>query len=185
MRTLRKLQDYTAYDGTADKGSGVREKSKQLIDMLGSNDVIREEREKAKRLRGKFGGVGSDGGYGGYGGNSFDSGRYGGGGGGGGSGRYDSGGGGGGGGGTTAGEVMAMAALGATPTAVRAGTEEGPMTQTSHPATPTSPLPAPPSRTIATRTVTMASAPPEAPPPAHPPLRPLQVPEPVGVESSR
>jgi epsin len=56
MRTLRRMQEYSSYDSTGDKGQGVREKSKQLIDLLGSNDQIREEREKAKRLRGKFGG---------------------------------------------------------------------------------------------------------------------------------
>jgi epsin len=76
MRTLRRMQEYSSYDSTGDKGQGVREKSKQLIDLLGSNDQIREEREKAKRLRGKFGGVGSDGGYGGGGGGGsrYDSG---------------------------------------------------------------------------------------------------------------
>lgn len=88
MRTLRRLQEYNYFEGTADKGSGVREKSKQLIDLLGSNETIRSEREKAKRLRNKFTGVGSDGGGGGsYGGSSGsygnDSGRYD-------SGRYDS-----------------------------------------------------------------------------------------------
>lgn len=84
MRTLRKLQEYNYFEGTADKGSGVREKSKQLIDLLGSNDLIRTERDKAKKLRNKFTGVGSDGSgnsgsYGGYGGSSdsrYDSGRY-------------------------------------------------------------------------------------------------------------
>lgn len=82
MRTLRKLQEYNYFEGTADKGSGVREKSKQLIDLLGSNDTIRSERDKAKRLRSKFTGVGSDGAYGNsgsYGGSSdsrYDSGRY-------------------------------------------------------------------------------------------------------------
>lgn len=89
MRTLRRLQEYNYFEGTADKGSGVREKSKQLIDLLGSNETIRSEREKAKRLRNKFTGVGNDG-SGSYGGNSGgsyggnDSGRYD-------SGRYDSG----------------------------------------------------------------------------------------------
>jgi epsin len=87
MRTLRRLQEYNYFEGTADKGSGVREKSKQLIDLLGSNETIRSEREKAKRLKNKFTGVGSDGGSygnsGSYGGGG-DTGRYD-------SGRYDSG----------------------------------------------------------------------------------------------
>jgi epsin len=83
MRTLRRLQEYNFFEGTADKGSGVREKSKQIIDLLGSNDAIRSEREKAKRLRNKFTGVGSDGGgsygnSGSYGGSYGNSGSYGG-----------------------------------------------------------------------------------------------------------
>lgn len=84
MRLIRSLQDYNYYEGNADKGSGVREKSKQLIDLLGNNEYIREEREKARRLREKFVGISSDtagygGGYGGsggggYGGSSYSSG---------------------------------------------------------------------------------------------------------------
>lgn len=89
MRTLRRLQDYNYFEGSADKGSGTREKAKQLVELLGSNDYIREEREKAQRLRNKFTGVGSDdvrgsnrrssyGGGGSYGGYGGDSDRYGG-----------------------------------------------------------------------------------------------------------
>jgi len=105
IHLVRTLQDFQFIDEERkDRGSGVREKSKQLIDLLSSNDSIRSEREKAKRLRNKFTGVGSDGGgsggsYGGsggsYGGSSggsdsrYDSGRYDS---GGNSGRYDSGG---------------------------------------------------------------------------------------------
>jgi hypothetical protein len=91
MRTLRRLQEYNYFEGTADKGSGVREKSKQLIDLLGSNETIRTEREKAKRLKNKFTGVGSDGGsYGNSGSYGGSGGSYGGSGGGSDS-RYDSG----------------------------------------------------------------------------------------------
>jgi epsin len=74
---LRKLFQFNYYEGTVDRGLGVREKSKQLIELLGDDERIREERSKAKQLRerfgGKLGGVGniSSGGggsqYGGYG----------------------------------------------------------------------------------------------------------------------
>lgn len=101
MYKIRSLQEYNFYEGSMDKGSGVREKSKQVVDLLGNNELIRSEREKARALRNKFVGIDSrnvqgGGGYGGYsgsggggGGSSYDS--YSGGGGGSGSGgRYDS-----------------------------------------------------------------------------------------------
>lgn len=60
-----------------DKGSGVREKSKQVVDLLNNNEAIRSERDKARALRNKFVGIDSRnaaGPYGGYG----NSGGYGG-----------------------------------------------------------------------------------------------------------
>jgi epsin len=51
---LRKLQQFNYYEGTIDRGLGVREKSKQLVEMLNDNERIREERQKAKKLREKF-----------------------------------------------------------------------------------------------------------------------------------
>lgn len=92
MFKIRTLMSFNYHDGTADKGSGggthiciyiyhfnvfvVRDKAKQLLDLLNDNDRIREEREKARRLRDKYIGIGSNrgtfGGYnggGGYGGN--------------------------------------------------------------------------------------------------------------------
>jgi epsin len=51
---LRKLQQFNYYEGTIDRGLGVREKSKQLVDILSDNERIREERQKAKKLREKF-----------------------------------------------------------------------------------------------------------------------------------
>ena len=94
---IRSFQDFNFYEGTIDKGSGVREKAKQLLELLGSNEMIRIEREKARALRNKFvgidsrntggGGGGGGGGYGGYSGGGSDS-YYGGGG-----SSYDSGGG--------------------------------------------------------------------------------------------
>lgn len=71
---LRKLFQFNYYEGTIDRGLGVREKSKQIVEMLGDDERIREERSKAKKLRerfgGKMGGVGSSssGGIGGGGG---------------------------------------------------------------------------------------------------------------------
>lgn len=80
---IKRLQDYNFYEGTVDKGSGCREKAKQIVELLSSNEIIRAEREKARALRHKFGGVGSDsrgmggggysGSYGGSYGGSSDS----------------------------------------------------------------------------------------------------------------
>ncbi|ETV81143.1 hypothetical protein H257_05734 [Aphanomyces astaci] len=66
MFKLRTLSDFNYYDGSADKGAGVREKVKQILDMLNDNDRIRDERDKAKRLRDKYIGVGSTGNTGGF-----------------------------------------------------------------------------------------------------------------------
>ena len=65
------MQDYNYFEGTIDKGSGCREKAKQIVELLGSNDIIRSEREKARALRNKFGGIGSDSRGGGFGGGGY------------------------------------------------------------------------------------------------------------------
>lgn len=66
---LRSLHRFNYYEGTVDRGLGVREKSKQLVEILGDDERVREERQKAKKLREKFGGnlggVSSTGGAGG------------------------------------------------------------------------------------------------------------------------
>lgn len=54
--TLRALHQFNYYEGTVDRGLGVREKSKQIVEILGDDERIREERQKAKKLREKFGG---------------------------------------------------------------------------------------------------------------------------------
>jgi epsin len=41
----------------------VREKTKQLLELLGDNERIREERDKARKLRDKFVGIGATGAY--------------------------------------------------------------------------------------------------------------------------
>ena len=69
---LRQLENFNYYEGSVDKGQGVREKAKQVVELLGDNGLIRSEREKARALRNKFVGISNDGGgYGGsYGGSS-------------------------------------------------------------------------------------------------------------------
>ena len=80
---LKKLFQFNYYEGTVDRGLGVREKSKQIVEILGDDERIREERSKAKQLRERFGakmaGVGSNtsGGIGGGGGGGGGS-QYGG-----------------------------------------------------------------------------------------------------------
>ena len=49
---IRSLERFNCFEGTIDRGSGVRERSKQIIELLDSNDAIRSEREKARTLRG-------------------------------------------------------------------------------------------------------------------------------------
>ena len=53
---LRALFNFNYYEGTVDRGQGVREKSKQVVELIGDDERIREERTKAKQLREKFGG---------------------------------------------------------------------------------------------------------------------------------
>ncbi len=52
---LRALGQFNYYEGTIDRGLGVREKSKQIMEILGDDERIREERQKARKLRQKFG----------------------------------------------------------------------------------------------------------------------------------
>lgn len=77
---LRNLDRFNYYEGTVDRGLGVREKSKQVLEILQDDERIREERQKARQLREKFSGRGSaaSGGYSGGGGGGGDSGggRY-------------------------------------------------------------------------------------------------------------
>lgn len=87
---LRSLGQFNYYEGTIDRGLGVREKSKQILEILSDDERIREERQKARKLREKFnqsgaavsGGGGQYAGYGnqvswntggGYGGGGIDS----------------------------------------------------------------------------------------------------------------
>mmetsp|Transcript_35351 Transcript_35351/g.45583 ORF Transcript_35351/g.45583 Transcript_35351/m.45583 type:complete len:441 (+) Transcript_35351:105-1427(+) len=56
MRKIRSLTDFNFYEGAIDRGSGIREKSKNIIELLQDNERIREERGKARALREKFSG---------------------------------------------------------------------------------------------------------------------------------
>lgn len=55
---IRTLQDFAHHEGQTDRGNGVREKAKALIELLSANEIIREERQKAAKLRVKFQGIG-------------------------------------------------------------------------------------------------------------------------------
>ena len=75
--SLRALHQFNYYEGTIDRGLGVREKSKQLVEILADDDRIREERQKAKQLREKFGGnLGGTGSYGGATASSASASKY-------------------------------------------------------------------------------------------------------------
>lgn len=52
---LRGLYNFNYYEGTIDRGIGVRELSKKIVDILSDDDTIRDERAKARQLREKFG----------------------------------------------------------------------------------------------------------------------------------
>jgi epsin len=78
---LRSLFNFNYYEGTTDRGIGVREKSKQLVELLGDDERVREERNKAKQLREKFGGnlggvSSGGGGYSGGGGGGSGGSQY-------------------------------------------------------------------------------------------------------------
>mmetsp|Transcript_2406 Transcript_2406/g.3483 ORF Transcript_2406/g.3483 Transcript_2406/m.3483 type:complete len:631 (-) Transcript_2406:150-2042(-) len=72
MHRIKMLSEFNYFEGHIDKGSGVREKSKQLIELLQSNEYIREEREKARKLRDKYVGISNS--SMGFGGGGFSSG---------------------------------------------------------------------------------------------------------------
>lgn len=79
MHKLRTLTNFNFYEGSIDRGSGVREKSRNLIEFLKDNERIREERDKARALRDKFAGSSTNAGYGNRGSmssDSFSSGSY-------------------------------------------------------------------------------------------------------------
>jgi epsin len=75
---LRSMGQFNYYEGTIDRGLGVREKTKQILEILGDDERIREERQKARTLREKFGtGASTSSGGGGGGGGGGAQGGYG------------------------------------------------------------------------------------------------------------
>jgi epsin len=74
ISTLKMLRNFHYIDDKGkDEGLNVRNRSRELVDLLSDVEKIRAERRKAKANKNKYIGVGSDGF-----GMSFDSGRYGG-----------------------------------------------------------------------------------------------------------
>ena len=74
---LRSLDRFNYYEGTVDRGQGVREKAKQITDMIGDDERIREERTRARQLREKFAGRSMTSSSGGGGGGSSKYAGYG------------------------------------------------------------------------------------------------------------
>jgi epsin len=75
LRLIRPLTNYNFWEEGTDKGAGVCDKAKQIIELLNDNARIRTEREKCSKLRNKLVGISNDGnrssmsgGGGGYGG---------------------------------------------------------------------------------------------------------------------
>ncbi len=73
---IRSLEDFSCFEGNVDKGSGVREKAKQILELLGSNEMLRSEREKARQLKNKFIGISNGGSIGSVGGGTISSSHY-------------------------------------------------------------------------------------------------------------
>ena len=57
---LRPLHDFKFMEEGRDKGAGIREKSKQLTDLLGDPEALRAERNKAREGKEKYAGVASN-----------------------------------------------------------------------------------------------------------------------------
>ncbi|EAS03841.2 ENTH domain protein (macronuclear) [Tetrahymena thermophila SB210] len=69
---IKKLQDFKFYEGGEDKGSGVRQRSKNIVDLLTDEDKLDHERQTAKELREKMNKVNySSGAYEGMGSNTY------------------------------------------------------------------------------------------------------------------
>merc|ERR1711991_1299973 len=57
--TIRTLTEFRYNENGSEKGTGVREKAKQLVELLNDTKQIREARKKARQLRDKFVGISS------------------------------------------------------------------------------------------------------------------------------
>ncbi|CAK69660.1 unnamed protein product (macronuclear) [Paramecium tetraurelia] len=75
---IRSFSDFFLVEQGSDKGLSIRDKTKQLVDLLSNEKLIEEERESAKKIRerlaaaGGVGAIGSNTSYQGYGSNSYE-----------------------------------------------------------------------------------------------------------------
>ncbi|XP_067952144.1 clathrin interactor 1-like isoform X2 [Watersipora subatra] len=73
---MRQLETYTFTDEhNRDQGVNVRTKVKEILELVGDDERLREERKKARKLRDKYVGVSGGYGYGGFGGGGYGSGK--------------------------------------------------------------------------------------------------------------
>jgi len=61
LSRLRSLTDFHFAEQSADRGDGIRKKAKEILEMLNNKTLLAEERDKAKRNRGKFVGISATG----------------------------------------------------------------------------------------------------------------------------
>ncbi|CAD8167367.1 unnamed protein product [Paramecium octaurelia] len=75
---IRSFSDFFLVEQGSDKGLSIRDKTKQLVDLLSNEKLIEEERESAKKIRerlaaaGGVGAIGSNTSYQGYGSSSYE-----------------------------------------------------------------------------------------------------------------
>ncbi len=48
------MLDFTHFENNVDRGQSIREKTKQVIDILTNDQLLDEERDKAKKIREKM-----------------------------------------------------------------------------------------------------------------------------------
>lgn len=76
---IRPLQDFKFMEEGRDKGPGIREKSKYIVDLLADTELLTQERAKAQESKEKYSGIASSGGGqtvvvpSGYAGNNYSS----------------------------------------------------------------------------------------------------------------
>ena len=52
------MLDFSHFENSVDKGIPIRNKAKYIIDLLTNDQMLDEERDKAKKIREKMAGVG-------------------------------------------------------------------------------------------------------------------------------
>ena len=53
---IRSFSDFFLVEGGSDKGAAIRDKTKQLVDLLTNEKLIEEERENSKKIRDRLAG---------------------------------------------------------------------------------------------------------------------------------